>query len=343
FQSPEHSYTKALLACRPTNNVGKKRLPVVSDFISTAESVNTPSGNTEVQSVDDIVALGNQIKTFDESQMRAGRVEIKQEPIISVQHLSKRYKSNRKLFAKPSPPFVAVDDVSFDIFRGETLGLVGESGCGKTTLSRTLLMLIPPSDGKILFNGSDIAQYNREQLRRLRKQIQIIFQDPYGALNPRITAGDAIAEVLLFHKVVSVKSAAYKRAGELLERVGLLPAHLQRYPHEFSGGQRQRLCIARALAVEPEVIVCDESVSALDVSVQAQVLNLLKDLQDEFKLTYLFISHDLSVIRFMCDRVMVMQYGKIVESNHVERLFSNPQTDYTQRLLAAIPGRAAAY
>ena len=257
-------------------------------------------------------------------------------PILSVRNLNKNYALQKKLF-KPRAYFHAVKDVSFDVYEGETLGLVGESGCGKTTLGRSLLRLIEPTSGNILYNNIDILKLSTSQLRKFRKDVQIIFQDPYSSLNPRYTVGNAIMEPMRLHAIGGNDNERKNRVMELLRRVGLEEKHFHYYPHEFSGGQRQRICIARALAVNPQFIICDESVSALDVSVQAQVLNLLNELKEEFKLTYIFISHDLSVVKFMSHRVIVMRNGSIEEINESDILYRNPQTDYTKQLIAAIP------
>lgn len=311
--NPQHPYTRALLACRPAAHNPGKRLPVVADFLS-------------------VEGLEKQMVPDKETTVLPGTTEL----LLEVKQLNKSYYS-KQLFGKREVAFKALQDVSFTLPKGETLGLVGESGCGKTTLSRCLLLLIKPDSGHILYQGNDIIQYNHEQLQVMRKKMQIIFQDPYTSLNPRITVGNAITEVLLFHNIKQTFKAAKERVEELLEKVGLKPEHFNRYPHEFSGGQRQRICIARALSVEPEFIICDESVSALDVSVQAQVLNLLNDLKKEFRLSYLFISHDLSVVRYMSDRILVMNKGRIEEEATPEQLFNNPKSEYTKRLLAAIP------
>ena len=232
---------------------------------------------------------------------------------------------------------MAVNDVSFRVYKGETFGLVGESGCGKTTLGRSLLQLIKPMSGRVWFEGRDLTRLNSWQIRKRRREMQIIFQDPYSSLNPRMSIGAAIAEPLKIHGVMRRKRNLKERVEYLLERVGLDPAAINRFPHEFSGGQRQRVCIARALALSPKFIICDESVSALDVSVQAQVLNLLKELQEEFKLTYIFISHDLGVVKFMSDRIMVMNQGKVEEIGPAEDIYQRPRREYTQQLISAIP------
>ena len=231
----------------------------------------------------------------------------------------------------------AVNDVTFDVYPGETLGLVGESGCGKTTIGRTILRLEEPTEGEMIYKGLDIAKMNADQLRAFRKEVQIIFQDPYSSLNPRMTIGNAIMEPMQVHNILNSDEERKEKVKELLTKVSLDPSHFYRYPHEFSGGQRQRIGIARALAVNPKFIICDESVSALDVSVQAQVLNLLNDLKDEFGLTYIFISHDLSVVKYMSDRMVVMQEGKIEEMDDADKIYSSPETEYTKRLIDAIP------
>ena len=238
---------------------------------------------------------------------------------------------------KPTAYFQALKNINFHVLKGETLGLVGESGCGKTTLGRSLLKLIPIDSGSIIYEGREISDLSEKQFKPFRKKIQIIFQDPYGSLNPRFTVGESISEPMLYHKIAGKRKDAEGRSKELLDKVGLEKSAYSKYPHEFSGGQRQRVCIARALSVNPEFIVCDESVSALDVSVQAKVLNLLNDLKEEFNLTYVFISHDLSVVKYMSERVMVMRKGEVVEIQNADDLYKNPESDYTRQLISAIP------
>ena len=257
--------------------------------------------------------------------------------LLSCEHLSVWFPARKSLFGKASSYTKAIDDISFELYKGETLGLVGESGCGKTTLGRTLLRLIEPTGGKIIYNGIDLTAKKRDELRSLRKEVQIVFQDPYSSLNPRITIGSAIAEPMQVHGILSTNKQRKDKVTELLEKVNLKAEHVDRYPHEFSGGQRQRIVIARALALSPSFIICDESVSALDVSVQAQVLNLLNDLKKEFGFTIIFISHDLSVVRYISDRILVMNKGKMEESGYADDIYYNPQSEYTKKLISSIP------
>jgi len=319
FTSAKHPYTKALLACRPVNHERGKRLPVVSDFL---ESTDNRSQTTV-----------NPLK-FENSTVDNGLSPV---VLLSAQNLSVWFPTKKTMFGKSLSTTKAVDDVSFEVFKGETLGLVGESGCGKTTLGRTLLRLIEPTSGKIIYNSVDLTSKKRDELQSLRKEVQIVFQDPYSSLNPRITIGSAIAEPMKVHGILPTDKQRKEKVITLLEKVNLKAEHYNRYPHEFSGGQRQRIVIARALALNPSFIVCDEPVSALDVSVQAQVLNLLNDLKKEFGFTVIFISHDLSVVRYISDRIMVMNKGKIEESGMADEIYFNPRSDYTQKLIASIP------
>ncbi len=333
FNNPEHPYTKGLLACRPRLDVQMKRLPTVSDFMTIGDS----SGNGQkkhYKSIGEALLLNAELK----KETIEKRLEVIQGgPILQVKNLTTTFPIHKGLFGKAKEEVVAVDDVSFDIYPGETVGLVGESGCGKTTLGRSIIRLVDPKAGQIIFNGQNIHELSGETLRQLRKKIQIIFQDPYSSLNPRQTVGNAIAEPLKIHEILTNKKEREARVYDLLEKVGLSPSHFHRYPHEFSGGQRQRICIARALATNPQFIICDESVSALDVSVQAQVLNLLNDLKKEFRFTNLFISHDLSVVKFMADRIFVMNDGRLVEMGYPDALFDRPKEAYTRNLIEAIP------
>jgi peptide/nickel transport system ATP-binding protein len=315
FSNPQHPYTKALLACRPVNHQRGKRLPVVADFLEpkTGKETTNIISTTQIASAQETV------------------------PLLTVENLAVWFPTKKTLLGKLVSFTKAVDDISFTVFKGETLGLVGESGCGKTTLGRTLLRLIEPTTGKIVYNGTNLTNLKSSDLGSLRKDIQIIFQDPYSSLNPRLTIGSAIAEPMKVHAILNNKQQRKDKVVELLEKVNLKAEHFNRYPHEFSGGQRQRIVIARALAMNPSFIVCDESVSALDVSVQAQVLNLLNDLKKEFGFTSIFISHDLSVVRYISDRIMVMNKGKIEETGTADDIYFNPSSSYTKQLIASIP------
>lgn len=323
FHHPVHPYTRALLACRPVNHKKGERLAVVSDFIK--------EGTTDDKQPP-VVKLNPEFSEKPKP-VSAGNLPV----LLKAEHLSVWFPSRRSLFGKPLSYIRAVDDVCFEIYKGETVGLVGESGCGKTTLGRTLLRLIEPTAGTIEYDGIDLTRMKKDQLRPLRKNLQIIFQDPYSSLNPRITVGSAISEPMKVHGMLNSDKERKSQTLELLEKVNLSPGHYNRYPHEFSGGQRQRIVIARALALNPSFIVCDESVSALDVSVQAQVLNLLNDLKKEYGFTVIFISHDLSVVHYISDRIMVMNQGKIIETGDAAQVYSNPQSAYTKKLIAAIP------
>lgn len=324
--SPQHPYTKALLTCRPSGHPKGKRLPVVSDFIK-AEKINF-----EPEAIRRTTIL---------STVASAKAGNEQRPtILEVKNLQVHFPVKKNLLGKATRFFKAVDDVSFTVQQGDIVGLVGESGCGKTTLGRTILQLIEPTAGKILLKGKDLAEINSSLLRTMRKELQIVFQDPYGSLNPRITIGDSIMEPLKVHSVLSNNKQRRDKVMELLEKVSLDTNHFNRYPHQFSGGQRQRICIARALALNPSFLIFDESVSALDVSVQAQVLNLLNDLKAEFGFTAIFISHDLSVVHYICNRILVMHKGKIVEEGDAEQVYHHPKNEYTQNLVNAIPGKS---
>jgi peptide/nickel transport system ATP-binding protein len=320
FHQAKHPYTRGLLACRPGRDSNPRRLLTVSDFMDA-------SGQPRDVSSERILP-----------QSKRTEAEIKQAPVLlEIRDLATHYPIRGGWLGRPTDWVRAVDGVSLTIQRGETFGLVGESGCGKTTLGRSLLRLVEPTRGHIVFDGTDVSGASPDTLRALRRRMQIVFQDPYSSLNPRMTVGDILTEPLRVHGLGGCRAERMDLARDLLLRVGLDPTHLGRYPHEFSGGQRQRIGIARALSVRPEFIVCDESVSALDVSVQAQILNLLLDLQDEFGLTYLFISHDLSVVNFLSDHVGVMNAGKLIEVGTADQVYKQPRHDYTRKLLAAIP------
>ncbi len=314
--NPQQPYTKGLLACRPPLDSRPERLPTVEEFLNSEE-------------------LGVRSEEFSTQPLTPNS------KLLTVKDLDVTYTLKKSIFGKPLQTLKGVDGISFDIMEGETLGLVGESGCGKTTLGRALLRLIDHSAGSISYRGTPLDKLSSREMRALRPKLQIIFQDPYSSLNPRITIGDAIAEPLKVHRKLLTPNSSLltvkDRVLDLMEQVGLQPDWYSRYPHELSGGQRQRVCIARALILQPELVVCDESVSALDVSVQAQVLNLLNDLKRRHHYTYLFITHDLSVVKFLSDRIMVMQQGRIVETGTPDELFANPQTDYTRTLISAIP------
>jgi len=331
FNNPQHPYTKGLLACRPPLDKRYKFLPTVSDFMQTNEKGDTIATDICVEDFPkDLVVT----KAERDKQQK---VLFAQEPLLQIKNLKTYFPIRDGFFGGVTDYVKAVDDISFDVFSGETLGLAGESGCGKTTTGRTILRLNEPTSGQMIYKGKDIVAFNEQELREFRKEVQIIFQDPYSSLNPRMTIGNAIMEPMQVHGILANDEARKKRVEELLEKVSLGAEHFNRYPHEFSGGQRQRIGIARALAVNPKFIICDESVSALDVSVQAQVLNLLSELKNELGLTYIFISHDLSVVKYMSDRMVVMQNGKIEELGDADQIYSTPKTEYTKKLISAIP------
>ncbi len=348
FANPQHPYTKGLLACRPRLDTTYRILPTVDDFMETWQE----DGRVQMKER----ALSSERLAELQHGGRPKLTDVSGQPILSVKDLQVHFPLKRSFFGKVTDWVRAVDGISFDVYPGQTLGLVGESGCGKTTTGRAILRLVEPTAGQVMFGhrvGStgavaqgpvhdgrewvDVRSLDHAQMKKVRRNLQIIFQDPYSSLNPRLTVEQAITEPMLVHGVGSSDDDRRDRAAALLEEVGLPSEYLRRYPHEFSGGQRQRICIARTLALEPEFIICDESVSALDVSVQAQVLNLLKELQLKRQLTYIFISHDLSVVKFMSDHMCVMQAGRIVEAGPAEAIYENPVEEYTKSLIAAIP------
>jgi peptide/nickel transport system ATP-binding protein len=331
FRNPKHPYTRSLLACRPPLAKRLSKLPTVADFMREDENGNITELETSVES-----AISKFIVTEAQTKARFAKLSEKK-PILEVRNLKTWFPTKTNFFGKPTEYVKAVNDVSFDVYEGETMGLVGESGCGKTTLGRTLLRLAPAESGEVIYDGKSILDMSKGDLKDMRKDMQIIFQDPYSSLNPRMTIGNAIMEPMTVHGIFDSQSARKNKVEELLDTVGLNGKQFNRYPHEFSGGQRQRICIARALALNPKFIICDESVSALDVSVQAQVLNLLLELREEFNFTYIFISHDLSVVKFMSDRMVVMNKGEIEEMGLADDIYNNPQKEYTQRLISAIP------
>ena len=315
FETPKENYTKALIGARPTLKSRLKQLPTISDFLSNTISKSVISKSTRAKKHKEMYS---------------------QPPLLEVINLEKIYFSNPSFFGTKTA-FKAVDAVSFKVYAGETMGLVGESGCGKSTLGKAILQLDKATAGTLNYKGKDITNLHKKELRALRKEIQIIFQDPYASLNPRLTVGEAIMEPMKVHKLFSSDKERKTKTLEILEKVGLDPSHFDRYPHEFSGGQRQRIGIARTIAVEPKLIICDESVSALDISVQAQVLNLLNVLKEDYGFTYIFISHDLAVVKFMSDQLMVMNKGKIEELGEADAIYDNPQKAYTKALIDAIP------
>lgn len=338
LQNPQQPYTKALLACRPAKHQRGERLPVVNDFFSAEANGNDVkfksflSDETKTKE-----AISSQLKneTTENNLLKNDNAS----PVLKVENLKIYYPGKKKLFKKNIELFKAVDDVSLKVYKGETVGLVGESGCGKTTLGRAILQLIPATSGNIILDGRNLAMLSGRDLQLLRKDLQIVFQDPYGSLNPRLMVGNAIMEPMKVHGILNSTSQRKEKVIELLEKVNLSADHFNRYPHQFSGGERQRICIARALALNPSFLIFDESVSALDVSVQAQVLNLLNNLKKEFGFTSIFISHDLSVVRYISDRILVMSKGKIVEEGLADEVYFSPKNEYTKKLIDAIPGK----
>lgn len=317
FNSPVHPYTKGLLACRPPIDCRPLRLPTVDDYLS-GKPINTLS-----QSKQDRELLHEKIYS--------------QAPVLQVKDLEVDYVLSRNFFGKSTKVFKALNKVSFDLYEGETLGLVGESGSGKTTIGRAIMKLIQTSSGNIIYKGKSISNVSKSQLKELRKQIQIIFQDPYSSLNPKITIGEAIEEPLKVHNIEPDEKKRRLMVIEMMQKVGLEPSFFNRYPHEFSGGQRQRVGIARALILSPKIVICDESVSALDVSIQAQVLNLLSDLKRDMGLTYIFISHDLAVVKYVSDRMMVIRGGKMVAQDEADCLYYTSSNEYVKKLIDSIP------
>lgn len=332
FANPQHPYTKGLLACRPRLDKKLKILPTVRDFMDEAED-----GTITERSHDNVDVVVHQLE-FSQLEIDARNQQLQTtSPLLDVENLEVHFPIKSGLFGRTSGFVKAVDGITFNVKPGETLGLVGESGCGKTTTGRAILRLVEPTGGKVIFDGKDVRALGATDLTTLRRDFQIIFQDPYSSLNPRLSVGSAITEVLKVHGIGENDKDRKDQVLYLLDKVNLLPRHFNNYPHEFSGGQRQRICIARALALKPKLLICDESVSALDVSVQAQVLNLLVQLRDEFKLTYIFISHDLSVVKFISDRIAVMNAGKIVEMDVSNSIYASPKEEYTRNLIEAIP------
>ena len=315
FHNPQHNYTKALISSRPSLETRLKTLPTIQDFLNNTISKDVVTSEQRKE---------NHEKLYSKP------------PLLEVINVEKEYITKSGWLKKPTS-FKAVNQVSFKLYEGETLGLVGESGCGKSTLGNAILQLDKATAGSILYNGVDITKLSKSQIRTLRKDIQIIFQDPYSSLNPRIPVGEAILEPMKVHKLYASDKARKEKVMELLNRVGLSEDYFNRFPHEFSGGQRQRIGIARTIALQPKLIVCDESVSALDISVQAQVLNLLNELKQDFGFTYIFISHDLAVVKYMSDQLLVMNQGKIEELDDADAIYTNPKKAYTKKLIHAIP------
>ena len=322
FKKPEHPYTKALLACRPNIHKSLKHLATVSDFLEN-EAL-------------DAAEFYAQNECQPEQVKKSREAYYNHTPIMEVKALSKKY-TDKDYFGKRTV-VKALNKISLELYKGESLGIVGESGCGKSTLSKCLVQLEKQNEGSILYKGINIKELISSTPLSYRKKVQMIFQDPASALNPKMRVGSILLEVMKVHQIGNYRAERIEKAVKLLEKVGLNAEYFNRYPHEFSGGQKQRIGIARALAVEPEILICDESVSALDVSVQAQVLNLLNELKENFSLSYIFISHDLSVVKHFCDRIIVLNQGCIEETGFSEDLFEKPKSDYTRKLIDAIPG-----
>lgn len=334
FTNPSHPYTKGLLACRPYTNIRLKKLPTIGDFMHE----NEEGGFTNTGF--DATGGAEQIENVTERKSRLETLYIN-DPILELKNISKTFLLKKSGFGFGSEKLHAVQNVNLSVYPGETLGLVGESGCGKSTLGKIILRLLEPTTGEIIYKGKNVHDISSREMRKMRKKMQVIFQDPYSSLNPIKRIGDAIAEPMLVHNIHSSNKSAKNATLELLEKVGLKPEHYNRYPHEFSGGQRQRIVIARALSVQPEFIICDECVSALDVSVQAQIINLLQQLKREQNFSYIFISHDLGVVKYVSDRIAVMNQGVIEEIGEADEVYNNPKSAYTQKLIEAIPKLAA--
>ncbi|MES2832596.1 MAG: ABC transporter ATP-binding protein [Pseudomonadota bacterium] len=332
FGDPQDAYTKALLQCRPKLDSRPMRLPVIQDFMADVD-INPKSGSEEL--LEPSVSSANRLPIGAAPLQRTRGLQGSEQIVLDVRNLGKSFYSRKGLFGRSE--FQAIKDVSFKLARGKTLGVVGESGSGKTTVGLTLLRLHAATTGQVFFDGKDILSMPSAEFMAYKRRIQIIFQNPYASLNPRFTVGQILLEPMRIHRIGANDDERADMAFALLQKVGLPAASFHRYPHEFSGGQRQRIAIARCLTMRPEILVCDESVSALDVSVQAQVLNLLQDLQDEFGMSYLFISHDLSVVKYIADQVMVMHEGRVVELANSDELYRDPQDPYTRTLLSAIP------
>lgn len=332
FNNPNHPYTKGLISCRPPLHARYSKLPTVPDFMEVSKTGELKSKLESIPEFISQITLPNEIRKKEHETIYS------KSPLLEIQNLKTYFSLEKNIFGKTTSWVRAVDDVSFKVFPGETLGLIGESGCGKTTTGKSIVHLAPITSGRIFYKGNDVFKMSNRDFLNFRKDVQIIFQDPYSSLNPRVTVGKAIMEPMKVHKLLNSDEERKKRVIEILEKVGLKAGDYNNYPHQFSGGQRQRVCIARTLAMEPKFIICDESVSALDVSVQAQVLNLLNDLKKDFGLTYIFISHDLSVIKYMCDRMVVMnKQGKIERYGECDEIYKDPQTEYTRSLIEAIP------
>ncbi len=339
LQNPQQPYTKALMACRPAMHQRGERLLVVSDFFNEPplhQDSNLNANPKKETATKKIISAWASNTLIEQTSIKKNEADI----VLKVENLKTFYTSKKSFFGKTPEPFKAVDDVSFIVRKGETIGLAGESGCGKTTLGRAILQLIPITSGNIILNGKNLATLSKKDLQPVRKDLQIVFQDPYGSLNPRVMIGNAIMEPMKVHGILNSANQRKEKVIELLEKVNLTAEYFSRYPHQFSGGQRQRICIARALALNPSFLIFDESVSALDVSVQAQVLNLLNDLKKAFGFTSIFISHDLSVVRYISDRILIMNKGKIVEEGLADKVYFSPENEYTKKLIDAIPGKA---